>query len=98
VLWRCSSSHLLLSRAKRHANYLAGARAKDKLADGQQLRFVRLQFELHRNRALAAVEVTGQTDPVADWKPGRLWIGDEADSGIFFSSPGAILLVKLGTY
>lgn len=34
----------------------------------------------------------------SDWKPGRLWNGDEADGGIFFSSPGAILHIKLGTY
>ena len=34
----------------------------------------------------------------ADWKGGRLWNGDEADSGLFFSSPGAVLHVKLGTY
>jgi hypothetical protein len=32
------------------------------------------------------------------WKGGRLWNGDEADSGLFFSSPGAVLHVKLGTY
>jgi beta-galactosidase GanA len=34
----------------------------------------------------------------SDWKGGRLWNGDEADSGLFFSSPGAVLHVKLGTY
>jgi beta-galactosidase GanA len=34
----------------------------------------------------------------SDWKPGRLWNGDEADSGLFFSSPGAVLHVKLGTF
>jgi hypothetical protein len=33
-----------------------------------------------------------------EWKGGRLWNGDEADSGLFFSSPGAVLHVKLGTY
>jgi len=32
------------------------------------------------------------------WKGGRLWNGDEADSGLFFSMPGAVLHVKLGTY
>jgi len=37
-------------------------------------------------------------DDGSDWKPGRLWNGDEADNGIFFSSPGAILHVTLGTY
>jgi beta-galactosidase GanA len=34
----------------------------------------------------------------SEWKGGRLWNGDEADSGLFFSSPGAVLHVKLGTY
>jgi beta-galactosidase GanA len=34
----------------------------------------------------------------SDWKGGRLWNGDEADSGIFFSYPGAVLHVKLGIY
>jgi beta-galactosidase GanA len=34
----------------------------------------------------------------SEWKGGRLWNGDEADSGLFFSSPGALLHVKLGTY
>ena len=33
-----------------------------------------------------------------EWKGGRLWNGDEADSGLFFSSPGAVLHVKLGTF
>jgi len=33
-----------------------------------------------------------------NWKGGRLWNGDEADSGLFFSSPGAVLHVKLGTF
>jgi uncharacterized protein DUF5597 len=33
-----------------------------------------------------------------EWKPGRLWNGDETDYGLNFKSPGAVLHVKLGTY
>lgn len=32
------------------------------------------------------------------WKPGRIWNGDETDYGLTFTSPGAVLHVKLGTY
>ncbi len=34
----------------------------------------------------------------ATWKPGRIWNGDETDYGLTFTSPGAVLHVKLGTY
>ncbi|HEY5329973.1 MAG TPA: DUF5597 domain-containing protein [Acidobacteriaceae bacterium] len=34
----------------------------------------------------------------ANWKPGRTWNGDETDYGLTFTSPGAVLHVKLGTY
>jgi beta-galactosidase GanA len=34
----------------------------------------------------------------AVWKPGRIWNGDETDYGLTFTSPGAVLHVKLGAY
>ena len=32
------------------------------------------------------------------WKPGRIWNGDETDYGLTFTSPGAVLHIRLGTY